>query len=133
MGIDPRVSTATTATMIVLTSSSVAVMFVTSGLVPWSYAVFFFGVCLLGAYIGKSKIDGYVKKTGKASLLILILATIIAIATVGCLVIMLVRLASKDWCFEGFNEFCSVTSDEESCPVDRMLSRYSADAFPFAY
>lgn len=98
MGIDPRVSTATTATMIVLTSSSVAVMFVTSGLVPWSYAVFFFGVCLLGAYVGKSKIDGYVKKTGKASLLILILATIIAIATVGCLVIMLTRLAGKDWC-----------------------------------
>ena len=132
MGIDPRVSTATTATMIVLTSSSVAVMFVTSGLVPWSYAVFFFGVCLCGAYIGKSRIDGYVNKTGKASALILILAAIIAIATIGCLVIMLTRLASKDWCFDGFNEFCSVSSDEDSCIVDRMLSHNSPDTFPFA-
>lgn len=115
MGIDPRVSTATTATMIVLTSSSVAVMFVTSGLVPWSYAIFFFTVCFCGAYVGKSKIDGYIKKTGRASLLILILATIIAVATVGCLVILITRLADKDWCFDGFNEFCSVSEDDDGC------------------
>ena len=118
--------------MIVLTSSSVAVMFVTSGLVPWSYAIFFFGVCLSGAYVGKSKIDGYVKKTGKASLLILILATIIAIATVGCLVIMLTRLNDKDWCFDGFNDFCKVTADEESCANDDQRMLYTAD-FPFVY
>lgn len=35
MGVHPAVSTATTASMILLTSSSVAVMFVMSGLVPW--------------------------------------------------------------------------------------------------
>lgn len=130
MGIDPRVSTATTATMIVLTSSSVAVMYVTSGLVPWSYAIFFFGICLLGALVGKSKIDGYVKKTGKASLLILILATIIAVATVGCLVIMLTKLAGQDWCFDGFNKFCDNSKDEESCIVDRMLSHFSTGDYP---
>jgi hypothetical protein len=132
MGIDPRVSTATTATMIVLTSSSVAVMFVISGLVPWSYAVFFFGVCLCGAYIGKTKIDGYVKRTGKASLLVLFLALIIAVATIGCLVVMLTRLADKGWCFDGFNEFCSVTDDDDSCVEDRMLSQHSIDGIPFA-
>jgi len=133
MGVDPRVSTATTATMIVLTSSSVAVMYVTSGLVPWSYAVFFFGICLLGAYVGKSKIDGYVKKTGKASLLILILAIIIAVATVGCLVIMVTKLSGQDWCFDGFNDYCDKPKDEESCIVDRLLSGYSTDGFPFVY
>ena len=125
MGIHPRVSSATTATMIVLTSSSVAVIFVTSGLVPWSYAVFYFFVCLAGAYIGKSQIDGYVKRTGRASLLIFILASIIAFATVGCLVILLTRLADKDWCFEGFNKFCNIESDE-SCPVDRLLEGFLA-------
>ena len=133
MGIDPRVSTATTATMIVLTSSSVAVMFVTSGLVPWSYAVFFFGVCFCGAYVGKSKIDGYIKKTGRASLLILILAVIIAVATIGCLVIMITRLADKNWCFDGFNEFCSISSDEDSCNEDRLLGQYSTDPFPLIF
>ena len=40
LGIHPSVSSATTATLIVLTSSSVSVIFVISRLVPWSYAVF---------------------------------------------------------------------------------------------
>lgn len=120
MGIHPRVSTATTATMIVLTSSSVAVIFVTSGLVPWSYALFYFLVCLCGAIVGKLKIDGYVKRTGRASLLIFILATIIALATIGCLVIMLTRLAEANWCFAGFNKFC-VPQSELTCPANRLL------------
>lgn len=117
MGLHPKVSSATTATMVVVTSSSVAVIFVTSGLVPWSYAVFYFGVCFCGALVGKSRIDAYVKRTGRASILILILATIIALATIGCFVILLTRLAEKDWCFDGFNEFCSITH-ESDCPVD---------------
>eukprot|EP00978_Attheya_sp_CCMP212_P035995 scaffold160107_cov53-Attheya_sp.AAC.2 len=121
MGIHPRVSTATTATMIVLTSSSVAIMFVTSGLVPWSYAVFFFFVCLSGAFIGKKFIDGYVKKTGMASILIFILATIIGLATLGCLVIVFTSLAKNNWCFEGFNQFCYVSNGADTCVAKRMM------------
>merc|ERR1712232_706522 len=79
MGINPRVSTATTATLILLTSSSVAVMFVMSGLVPWEYALYFFCICLCGAYIGKTRIDSYIKRTGMASILVGILATIIGL------------------------------------------------------
>jgi len=111
MGINPRVSSATTATMIVLTSSSVAVIFVTSGLVPWSYAVFYFFVCLSGALVGKSKIDGYVKRTGRSSILIFILAIIIAFATIGCFFVLFLLLADKDWCLDGFNKFCNVEAD----------------------
>ena len=122
MGIHPRVSSATTATMIVLTSSSVAVLFITAGLVPWEYAMFFFGVCFSGALVGKTYIDGYVKRTGKASLLIFLLATIIALATLGCVVIVLIRLNEADWCFDGFHKFCNVAKhDELACPIDRLL------------
>jgi uncharacterized membrane protein YfcA len=122
MGIHPRVSAATTATMIVLTSSSVAVLFVTAGLVPWEYAVFFFFTCLTGAYVGKKYIDGYVKRTGKASLLIFLLATIIALATVGCVIIVISRLAKADWCLAGFNDFCNLSEDDEDmCPANRLL------------
>ena len=122
MGSHPRVSSATTATMVVLTSSSVAVLFVTSGLVPWEYAVTFFCACFVGAYTGKTKIDGYVKRTGKASILIFLLATIIALATIGCVVIVLTHLAEADWCLAGFNEFCSIEEDEDIvCPVDRRM------------
>lgn len=132
MGIHPRVSTATTATMIVLTSSSVAVLFVTAGLVPWEYAVCFFCVCFSGALVGKTKIDRYVKKTGKASILILLLATIIALATLGAVIIVLLRLAAADWCFAGFNKFCSLPSednDDVQCPVERLLFGPQKDIF----
>lgn len=111
MGIYPRVSTATTATMIVLTSSSVAILYVTSGLVPILYAVTFFCTCFTGALIGKTKIDAYVKKTGKSSILIFLLATIIALATLFALGIALMRLNNNDWCFPGFKSFCSITED----------------------
>eukprot|EP00980_Cylindrotheca_fusiformis_P030417 scaffold24793_cov108-Cylindrotheca_fusiformis.AAC.3 len=124
MGVHPQVSTATNATMVILTSSSVAVLFVTAGLVPWAYAVTFFSVCLVGAYIGKKYIDVYVKKTGKASILIFMLATIIALAAVGCVVVVLTRLASENWCLAEFNEFCSLKEDdgdEDMCIVNRLL------------
>ena len=122
MGIHPRVSAATTATMIVLTSSSVAVLFVTAGLVPWEYAVFFFLTCLTGAYVGKKYIDGYVKRTGKASLLIWLLATIIALATIGCVIIVITRLAEADWCLAGFNKFCNLSEEDgEVCEANRLL------------
>jgi len=108
MGVHPRVSSSTTATMIVCTSSSVAIMFVTSGLVPWSYAAWFFSLCCLGSITGKQKIDGYVKKTGMASLLIGLLASIIGLATLGCWVILFLNLYKQGWCLEGFKKFCNV-------------------------
>ena len=108
MGIYPRVSTATTATMIVLTSSGVAISYVTSGLVPWEYAVTYFCTCFFGALVGKTKIDGYVKKTGKASILIFLLAMIIALASCGILLIALLRLNEANWCFTGLKAFCTV-------------------------
>jgi hypothetical protein len=132
MGVHPRVSTATTATMIVLTSSSVAVLFITSGLVPWEYALCFFSVSSVGAFIGKKYIDGYVKTTGKASILIFLLATIIALATVGTTYIVFTRLADANWCFSGFNQFCKISNmdQEVTCAPGyaRMLQqRYFAD------
>lgn len=114
LGIHPRVSSATTATMIVLTSSSVAIMFVTSGLVPWEYAIFFFCICFCGAIVGKKYIDAYVQRTGMASILIGILATIIALATIGCFVILLINLGKADWCFDSFKEFCVVKDKTDS-------------------
>lgn len=124
MGIHPRVSSATTATMVVLTSSSVAVLFVTAGMVPWAYAVTFFCTCFFGALIGKKYIDGYVKKTGKSSILIFMLATIIAFATLGCIVTVLLRLSESNWCLEGFKKFCNLKdedSDEDMCMINQVL------------
>lgn len=132
MGINPRVSTATTATMILLTSSSVAIMFVMSGLVPWEYALYFFCICLMGAFIGKKYIDAYVKKTGMASILVGALATIIALATIGCLIILFMNLAKVDWCLAGFNSFCSVAADKDQCAAAAATRLLGAEEiFPY--
>eukprot|EP00956_Cyclotella_meneghiniana_P001395 scaffold1517_cov60-Cyclotella_meneghiniana.AAC.1 len=129
MGVHPSVSTATTATMVLLTSSSVAVMFVMSGLLPIEYAVYFFSVCLIGAYIGKTKIDAYVKRTGLASVLIAGLASIIGLATVGCIVILFLKLDQAGWCVDGFRPFCVVENNENACPI-RSLNEVEA-MFPY--
>jgi len=131
MGVNPRVSTATTATMILLTSSSVAVMFVMSGLAPWQYALYFFCVCLSGAYIGKTRIDSYVKKTGMASVLVGILAAIIAFATVGCITILFMNLAKVDWCLAGFNSFCTVKIEGDACAATTRSLLGGQEMFPF--
>lgn len=128
MGVHPSVSTATTASMVLLTSSSVAVMFVMSGLVPWEYAVYFFSICLMGAYIGKTTIDAYVKRTGMTSILIGCLAGIIGLATVGCLVILFLNLDNVGWCIDGFKPFCVAKSLEDACPT-RLLTE-AEDMFP---
>jgi uncharacterized membrane protein YfcA len=120
MGVHPSVSTATTASMVLLTSSSVAVMFVISGLVPWEYAVYFFSVALAGAYIGTARIDAYVKRTGMASILIGCLASIIGLATIGCLVILLLNLDKSGWCLDGFKAFCVDKNKEDGCPMRSM-------------
>ncbi|KAG7367661.1 sulfite exporter TauE/SafE [Nitzschia inconspicua] len=129
MGIHPSVSTATTATMIVLTSSSVAVLFVISGLVPWEYAACFFVTCFFGALVGKIYIDGYVKKTGKASILIFLLATIIAFATIGTLVIVLIRLTDTDRCLAWFHQYCNISLKEKKVACASPSARLLADSF----
>lgn len=121
MGIHPRVSSATTNTMVVLTSSSVAVIFVTSGYVPWTYAALFFSICLIGSILGQSRIDEYIKKTGRSSLIVLVLAVIIALAAAGCVVILIWKLSESNWHFDGFKEFCKAKSKSGDCAASRML------------
>ena len=106
MGVDPRVSTATTATMVVLTASSISVMYVITGYISAAYFGYFFLVCFFGAYVGKTYIDAYVKRTGMASMLIGILAAIISLSVVGCATILYLNLSDKNWCLDGFSPLC---------------------------
>eukprot|EP01063_Lacrimia_lanifica_P039484 TRINITY_DN8685_c0_g3_i2.p1 TRINITY_DN8685_c0_g3~~TRINITY_DN8685_c0_g3_i2.p1 ORF type:complete len:526 (+),score=203.00 TRINITY_DN8685_c0_g3_i2:69-1646(+) len=106
MNILPQVSTATTATMVVLTSSSVAIMYITSGQVPIDYALTFMAVAFCGAVLGKSQLDKYVKKHNATYVLVFILATIILFASSVVLIAGGVKYSKRDWCFEGFNALC---------------------------
>lgn len=129
MGVHASVSTATTATMILLTSSSVAVMFVLSGIVPWQYAVYFFCITLTGALILKPRIDAYIRRTGRASILIGLLAMIILLATCGCAFVLFSNLARDDWCLAGFRQFCPAAHTESYCERRSLLE--AREMFPF--
>ncbi|KAF4670917.1 hypothetical protein FOZ61_007926 [Perkinsus olseni] len=76
------VSTATTATLIVFTSSSAALVFIMAGLVPWDYAVVYFSAAFVGTLVGKTIIDTIVRRRGLTALLIFLLAGIIAFAAI---------------------------------------------------
>lgn len=101
LGVNPRVSTASTATMIALTSSSVAAMAVIQGNVPWSYALTFFVTAFSGALIGKSKIDAFVKRKQLTAILIFLLAGIICFAALMMAVYGLIKYSEKGWEFTG--------------------------------
>jgi hypothetical protein len=85
--------------------------------------------------LGKSKIDTYVKQTGRPSLLIYILALIIAIATAGCAVILLLQLHDRHWCLDSFNDFCptagtgttTTVASHSDCAFRRMLTSLTVD------
>eukprot|EP00804_Cyclotella_cryptica_P002142 CCRYP_006554-RC/>CCRYP_006554-RC protein AED:0.08 eAED:0.08 QI:641/1/1/1/0.6/0.5/6/420/595 len=100
-GIHPSVATATCATKMMFTSSSVALLFVLSGLLPWEYALYFFLVCLCGAVFGKTVVDAYVKKTGMASILVGVLACVIGLSTMSIIVILFVNLAKANCARDG--------------------------------
>lgn len=99
LGVLAQVSTASTGTMIVLTSSSVAAIAIVQGNLPWSYVLTFFLVSFCGALIGKYKIDKLVKEKGLTSLLIFILAAIILLAPLVMGINTLILYGQKDWDF----------------------------------
>jgi uncharacterized membrane protein YfcA len=107
LGVDPRVSAATTATMIAMTASSLSVIYIIIGYIQWDYFLYSFFVCVSGAYIGKSHIDAYVKRTGMTSVLVGLLASIISLSVIGIAIALISDLSSKGWCLDGFSAFCA--------------------------
>ncbi len=105
-GLNPRVSTATTVTMITITSSTVSLIYVINGLVPLGYALFYFAVSLLGSLIGKSQLDSFVKRHKRTSLLVLILAGIISLATIGVATNLVLGLSRQNYCLDEFKTLC---------------------------
>ena len=78
LGILPQVSSATTGTMVLLTSSSAAAVFMLASLVPLDYAVALGLVALAGGFAGKLFISALVRKYRAAALIILLLGGLIA-------------------------------------------------------
>lgn len=80
LGMLPEVSSATTGTMVLLTSSCAAAGFVLSGVAPLDYSVSLGSVTMLGGYLGKRGFSHLVRKHGCASLIVLLLGGMIGVS-----------------------------------------------------
>jgi len=82
MGVLPEVSAATAAFMILFTSASATVTYAAFDQVNWTYALVLFPCGILCTTIGQILINGYIKRTNHASVIVFIIASIVGLATV---------------------------------------------------
>jgi len=80
LGFNPQVSSALTATNVLMSSSAVSMLVLMSGAAPINEALFFACVCFIGAYVGKNFLGKLIKKLGKTSVIIFILGAVIFLA-----------------------------------------------------
>jgi len=100
---NPQVSSALTATNVLLSSSAVSVLVLMGGVVPIGEASFFALVCFGGAYFGKNFLGKIIKRLGKTSVIIFILGGVIFMAVTAVIVqgIIDLRLNGVDFVFVG--------------------------------
>lgn len=106
LGVLPQVSSATNASLILLTASAAAMLYLTSGQIPATYAISFFVVAFVGAFSGKLLIDRLVKKYGLTAIIILILALIITFASAMMTINGILIYNDRDWNFDGIQDVC---------------------------
>jgi len=106
LGVLPQVSSATNAALILLTASAAAMLYLTSGQVPTTYAITFFIVAFVGAFSGKIYIDRLVKRYGLTSIIVLILACIITFASAMMTVNGILIYSDRNWNFDGMQDVC---------------------------
>eukprot|EP00850_Spirogloea_muscicola_P016300 SM000131S26730 [mRNA] locus=s131:223887:227709:- [translate_table: standard] len=82
LGILPQVTCATTAFIVVFSSSMSVVEFYLMGRIPIDYALYFSAVCMVAALLGLSIVRAVVVRCGKASIVIFALATVIGVSAI---------------------------------------------------
>jgi len=107
IGVLPQVSSAITATNVLLSSSTLAVLVIASGLVVLDEAVFFFFCCLVGAYLGKFYLGKVIRMYGRTSLIILMLGGVITTCVVVVFTMGAISWATTDALQEDFTGVCT--------------------------
>lgn len=95
MRLGAQVSAATTGTMVLLTSSSAASVFLVGGLIPADYALALGLVALVGGFTGKVGIAELVRRYRASALLVLLLGGLIATSMVATTAAGLLDLHGK--------------------------------------
>lgn len=95
LGFNPQVSSALTATNVLMSSSTVGMLVLISGVVPIDEALFFACVCFVGAYFGKNFLGKLIRRLGKTSIIIFILGGVIFLAIVAVIAQGIMEIASN--------------------------------------
>merc|ERR1711865_953256 len=81
MGVLPEVTQATAAFMIFFTASSATVSYALYGLIIWSYAFAYFALGVVFTAIGQIVVFSIVERTGRASVIVYLIALILGVST----------------------------------------------------
>jgi len=82
MGVLPQVTSATSATMILFTASAATVSYLLFGTLNVQYGMFVFLLGFIFTLIGQKLLNAAVKKSGRGSLIVLLIGTIVALSAV---------------------------------------------------
>lgn len=82
LGMDPRVVASTAVLMILFSSSTISLSYLFNGMLNTHYAVVFAPICFVASLVGVTVVGRLVKRTGRSSILIIILTFLIAVGTV---------------------------------------------------
>jgi len=81
MGILPQVSAATAAFMILYTTASATVTYAAFDLIAWNFAAVLFPIGMIFTALGQVMVNGYIKRTGRSSVIVFVIAGIVGLST----------------------------------------------------
>merc|ERR1719356_1002458 len=79
--VPPPVSSATTATTLLVCSSSISLLYALRGFAPLDYSIYLSTMTAAGAFTGKTLVGHWVKRTGKESMIVWMLIGITMAST----------------------------------------------------
>lgn len=105
MGVSPIVSSATALYLVMFNTFVSSIQFIIIGTLNWQFAGFLSIFIIIGTVIGLSVINGYVKRTGKQSVIVILLGCVICVGIILTPTITLIRLRGEENIWE-FTSLC---------------------------
>lgn len=109
LGVLPEISTATSSSLVFFTSSIAVIVFASGGAIDPEYGGFLFALAFVGSLIGVLVIKRIVTRSGRTSILVLLLAIILGLAAFIIVLYGSLRMSGNEgqtpgW---GFRSFCN--------------------------
>merc|ERR1712217_594437 len=109
MKVPPQVSSATTATTLLVLSSSTGLVYWCRKFAPLDYSLYLGFACMVGAFFGKSVIGWWVNKTGRQSLIVWCLLLITVLSALLMCILGVIRVWENGAEAFRFTNFCDAT------------------------